>query len=156
MRDRLKRAFLRLRRPTIWDPSAIPESEKKYATPLKRVALPFYDLILVVAGFYAVRSGIPALDELFDPGVSFVVGLFFAALAVTAFVGISYPRLWRIEIGAKVLLMAVLGIYLVALRILSYQGSDTKDFVSGLVAATMVVPLLRLWILGTEIRDRGR
>lgn len=141
-------------RASIWHPSAIPFMERKYASPLKRVFLPLYDVIAVLAGWYAISSGIPSLDVLVPQEVSTVVGFLFITAATVALVGISFPAAWRVEIGAKLILFGILGTYLIALRVLAADGEGTRDFVGCVVAMAMLVPLLRLWVLGKEIGER--
>jgi hypothetical protein len=149
--------FRRVLAPTIWAPGAIPASEAKYATPLKRVALPLYDLGAVAAGIYAIRSGIPSLDALLPHAFADSLGYFFIAAAVVCLAGIVFPKLWAVEMIGKGFLFAFLGTYLIALRTLADQeGSGTRDFISAIVYMVMLVPLLRLWILGLEYRDRKK
>lgn len=143
----------RLVRHTVWEPGAIPASERKYAEPLKRYFLPALDIILIVGGFYAVHSGIPSLDQLLPDAVSDAISYTFAALALVALVGIAYPCLWAVEIIAKCLIVGILGMYFLALRSLAIDDSN-KDFVSVLVLGFILFPAFRLWILGRELRDR--
>jgi hypothetical protein len=150
----MKRMLLRLRAKTIWAPGAIPPEEKKYANPLKRFVLPAFDVAMIIAGFFAVRSGIPAIHDLFPYSVSAGFGYGFAGVAAACFIGIAFPRRWRTELFSKVALFGMLGLYLICLRVLAADDGGSRDFISAIVTATMLVPALRLWILGTEIRDR--
>jgi hypothetical protein len=151
----VKRVLGRVYKATVWHPSAIPPLERKYASPLKRMFLPMYDVVAVLAGYYAIFSGIPSLDALVPQAVSAVIGFLFITAAFVALVGISFPAAWRAEIGAKLILFGILGTYLIALRVLGIEDADgSRDFVGCVVAMAMLVPLLRLWVLGKEIRDR--
>lgn len=144
---------VRLWRSTIWAPGAIPKAEVKYAGPLKRVALPVFDLLLILGGYYAVIAGIPALDELLPDPVSDALGMLFAACAVVCLMGAVFPRLWPLEVVGKILVVAVLGMYFIALRTVD-GGSPTRLFISTAVVWGMVLPILRLWWLGTEYGAR--
>jgi hypothetical protein len=139
---------------TIWGKGQIPASEKKYATPLKRFFLPLFDVVMIVGGFYAVTSGIPAFEEQLPEALSDALGYLFAAVAVLCFLGIAIPKWFPLEIAAKILLFSLLGIYWLALRQLADDGSTGRDFISTFVFGCMLVPPLRLWILGIEITDR--
>jgi hypothetical protein len=141
-------------RHTVWHRDAIPLLERKYASPLKRAFLPMYDAIAVLAGIYAIYSGIPSLDALVPQMVSTVVGFLFIGAAVVALIGIAVPAAWRLEIAGKLVLFGILGTYLIALRVLAADGEGTRDFVGCVVAMAMLVPLLRLWVLGKEIGER--
>lgn len=146
-------ALRRLGRATIWAPGAIPPEERKYAGPLKRVALPVLDLLLIVGGFYAVRFGIPALDELMPEHISDFLGYLFVACAIVCLLGAVFPRLWTLEVAGKILVVAILGMYFVALRTVD-GGTPTRLFVSAVVLWSMVLPVLRLWWLGAEYGAR--
>lgn len=145
--------LVRLRRPTVWAPGAIPADEVKYAGPLKRVVFPLFDVALIVAGFYAVRSGIPSLDQLLPDRFSDALAYTFVLCAFGALLGIVYPALWAVEMIGKVLLVGILGMYFLALRTLA--GPDgNRDFISALVLAIVPWLLFRLWIIGVELRKR--
>jgi hypothetical protein len=93
--------------------------ERKYASPLKRAFLPLYDAIAVLAGFYAIYSGIPSLDALVPQMVSTIVGFLFITAAFVALAGIAFPAAWRLEIAGKLVLFGILGTYLIAWVVLS-------------------------------------
>jgi cytochrome bd-type quinol oxidase subunit 1 len=151
--SRLRNALAVFGRATIWAPGAIPTEERKYAGPLKRVALPALDVLLIVGGYYAVTSGIPALDELLPDDVSNFLGLLFAACAVVCLLGAVFPRLWTLEVAGKILVVAILGMYFIALRTLD-DDTLPRKFVSLVVLWGMVLPVLRLWWLGAEYGAR--
>jgi hypothetical protein len=139
---------------TIWAPGAIPEDETKYATPLKRVFLPLFDVVCVIAGIAAIHSGIPALDSQLPDLASRIIGYLFMAAALVALYGIATPTAWRIETVGKCILLFILACYFIALRILAGDGDGTRDFVSALVVGFSILPLIRLWILAFEREER--
>jgi hypothetical protein len=149
----VRRALRRVGGATIWAPGAIPIEERKYAGPLKRVALPVLDLILILGGIYAVTSGIPALDELLPDHVSDALGYLFMVCACVCLLGAAFPRLWAVEVAGKILVVAILGMYFVALRTVD-GGTTTRLFISAVVLASLVLPVLRLWWLGAEYGSR--
>jgi hypothetical protein len=151
--NKLKRAFARVGRASIWAPGAIPPDEIKYAGPLKRVALPVFDLLLIVGGIYAVSSGIPALDTLLPDAASNALGIIFVVCAVVCLFGAAFPRLWPVEMGGKILIVSILGMYFFALRLVD-GGTPTRLFVSAAVVWGLVLPVLRLWYLGVEYAGR--
>lgn len=149
----VRRALRRVGGATIWAPGAIPPEERKYAGPLKRVALPVLDLLLVLGGFYAVTSGIPALDDLLPEHVSDALGFLFVVCACVCLLGAAFPRLWGVEVAGKILVVAILGMYFIALRTVD-GGTPTRLFVSAVVLWSLVLPILRLWWLGVEYGAR--
>ncbi|MBF4625554.1 hypothetical protein [Clavibacter sp. VKM Ac-2872] len=149
-------ALRRIYAKTIWHPDAIPAAERKYASPLKRVFLPLFDALAVTAGWVAIQHGIPSIDRLLPAGISDLAGYLFLAAGFAALVGIAFPAAWAVEIAGKVLMFALLGVYLLALRHPSLNGEGTRDFIGCVVAMAMVLALYRLWILGRDIGDRRR
>jgi hypothetical protein len=143
----------RVARASIWAPGAIPKDELKYAHPLKRIFLPLLDVLIVIAGFYGVHSGIPSFDKLMPALASDILSLLFVAAGLVALFGISFPRLWAFEASAKYALVGMLGTYFVALTTVG-GSSQTRDFIACLVLVTMPFMLFRLWILGDEWQAR--
>lgn len=145
----------RVRRELIWGPGAIPPLERKYGDPLKRFVFPAFDIAMVIIGVRALQVGIPSIDSLFPQGVATGIYIAWVAVAALCFVGATVPRLWVLEIGGKVALFALLAVYLIALRVAAADDpGGSRDAVSVFVAVAMLFPLLRLWILGIEERDR--
>lgn len=145
-------------RASIWHREAIPASEAKYATPLKRVILPAFDIAVMVlgvlglgtGGFVALRLTLPAHVPCAIYGVIAITG-------VVCFVGIGFPRLWAVELLGKTLMLGAMLILLGAFL----QAGLTVPGHAGVVAAPMVVwgvliLLLRLWIIGVELGKRMR
>lgn len=141
-------------RSTVWAPGAIPESERKYAEPLKRFVFPMFDVVLLLVGVRGLGAGIPSIERIFPPGIA--TGYYVAVIvfSLVCLVGAVFPRLWVLEIIGKVSLFSFLTVYLIALRAVASTDGGARDAISLLVFTAMLIPLLRLWILGIEIRDR--
>lgn len=148
---RVRRLPERVARASIWAPGAIPVHERKWAVPLKRVALPVYDVLLVIAGYVGIHSGIPSLDRLLPPPVSITLAIILAVAAGAALLGIAFPRFWKLETAAKVAVIGLLGLYFAAVVTV---GGANREFVAVIVLLALPLPFLRLWILGIENRDR--
>lgn len=149
MRNPLRRLFAA----SIWAPEAITVDEWKYRN-LKRVLLPAIDLFFIFGGFSAVRFGIPAISEFFpDP----VVDAFSFTLSLVAFaclVGVSFPRLWAVEIVAKILLLVQLVTYVTSLFLLTAVGEGNRGFVLFVSAVAAAVILWRITLLAAEWQER--
>jgi hypothetical protein len=141
-------------RALIWHPGAIPASERKYAGPLKWFVFPAFDVIMAVVGFRSMFVGIPSIDALFPGPVAWSLSLVWGTLATVCFIGAIFPRLWPLEIAGKIALFIILTAYFIALRAAPALYDGARDTVTGLVLGAMLIPLLRLWILGIEERDR--
>jgi hypothetical protein len=144
----------RLCRATVWARGAIPMSERKYAGPLKWFVFPAFDVLMMVVGFRTMFVGIPSIDALFPPVVAWALSLVWGTVAGVCLVGAVFPKLWPLEIGGKIALFIILTLYLIALRAAPGTYDGSKDAVTGFVAGAMLIPTLRLWILGIEERDR--
>lgn len=136
---------------SIWAPGSIPILERKYAVPLKRFVLPGYDVILLVSGFIAVRSGIPALERLLPPGAAAMLAILLVLTSMAAFIGVAFPAMWRMEQVAKLAIVSVLGLYFAAVVTV---GGSSREFIAVIILLALPVPLFRLWLLGIEQRDR--
>lgn len=145
-------AALHLFRLSIWAPGAIPLEEHKWAVPLKRFALPLYDVVLVFGGLFAVESGVPALTRIIQDPLADILGYAFTVVALVCLAGIAFPRLWVYELIAKLIVVFFMGVYLFALIVTPDSGQ--RDFISAIVVLSLILPGFRLWIIGTEARDR--
>lgn len=149
--------FRRLWEASIWAKGALPLHEQKYRS-LKRVWLPLYDVVLVIAGINAVLYGSRLLDRLYGDFTD-VIGAFFSAIALVCLAGIAFPRLWAVEFVGKTLLVAMVIAYISAI-ILSpspaqVQANEPPNwFIVTMLAATLPLPLFRLELLTTELADR--
>lgn len=138
---------------SVWCSGAIPPLERKYADPLKRVVFPAFDLLMLILAIRSLHVGIPSIDALLPNLATTLLYWAWGLVAGLCFIGAAFPRLWKLEIGGKISLFAMLTVYLVALR-LNETGDGTKDATTVFVVVAMLFPMLRLWILGIEERDR--
>ena len=138
---------------SVWAKDAIPADEWKFRN-FKRVVLPVYDLLLVFAGVCAVVWGIPSFQEIYPPDVVDGIGWLLMIVATVCLFGVSFPRLWPVEMLGKVILVGIITAYLIAIFGLALQGVGTREFVMTVVALTLPLPVYRLGMLGTEYRDR--
>lgn len=137
---------------SIWAPGAIPPEDRIWAVPLKRFALPLYDFVLIFAGLFAVESGVPALTRILHDPFADALGYAFTVVAFVCFLGIAFPALWAYELVAKLVVVFFMGVYLFAL--IATPDSGQRDFISAIVVLSLILPGFRLWIIGTEARNR--
>jgi len=144
-------------RASIWHPGAIPWHERKYASPLKRVVFPVYDIIIVLVGLVGSQAGVAAISQAIpDPGPAFLYGGLMVAGAV-CFVGCAFPRLWVAEIIGKSVILTSLILLLGAMLAAPFRVEGYTGLTFAPVIGMMIlVPLLRLWILGIEMAERRR
>lgn len=153
----LRRALdTRLGRASIWHPDAIPhDAGYRYESPIKRVFLPAYDIIIVWLGLGGLVVPLQAVGQALPAPWPIVLYITLASAGAVCFVGIAFPRLWRAEITGKVsilglLAMLTVSMVLAGLTIPAHTGITITPILIGL----MIPPLIRLWTLGSELGDR--
>lgn len=141
-----------LYRASIWSPDAIPPGEWKYRN-LKRIWLPTYDVIAVIAGVVAALQGSPLLNRLFPDILVDGLGYGLAIIATVCLAGVAFPRLWAVEIVGKIILVALVAAY--ATMILLFPSTPQPNhFVVLMLAFSLPLPLFRLNLLGEEVKER--
>lgn len=145
--------LLALWRETVWHPDAIPPDEWKFRS-LKRLWLPVYDVIAVLAGIWATAFGSPILHRLFDENVIDLMGMTLTVAAAVCLLGVAFPRLWRVEIAGKVILVALLGGYAIAVMFFRANPDPSAGFIVFVLLLALPAPLFRLSLLGEEIKER--
>lgn len=138
---------------SIWAPDAIPIEEWKYRN-LKRIMFPVVDLLFVLAGIAAVREGVPAINEFF-PG--YIVTAFSYLLILAGFVcliGVSFPRLWPVEIAGKSVLLGLITGFILSLFILICFGESQRGFAFAIACVSICPIYWRLTLLGNEWQSR--
>jgi len=155
-RPALPRPVAALWQASIWHPDAIPlDAAHRYVSPFKRVFLPLYDVVILWLGLAGLVQGFRAIGQaLPGPGPT-VLYVALAAAAIAALFGCAFPRLWKVEVAGKVVILALLamiGITMViaGLTIPHHTGITITPMVVGL----SIPPLFKLWTLGREYGDR--
>lgn len=92
---------------SVWAPGALPDKTKSEREAL-RVIFPVFDLLMIAAGWFGYVFVVPALSEVFSNRLVDGLCVFFSAVAATCLVGVAFPCLWRIELYAKEVLLALL------------------------------------------------
>jgi|GEM_PF-2204068 len=144
-------------RASIWHPSAIPLHERKYAS-LKRVWLPLYDIVAAGAGVAAIVYGSRLLDRLYGPFTD-AIGGFFIAVALICLAGVSFPRLWAVELLGKFVLVGMIIAYISAIivspspeQLLAREAPSW--FIVAMLALNLWLPCWSIENLTTEWADR--
>lgn len=147
----------RLWRASIWHRDAIPEVERKYGSPLKRVLFPVYDIAVIILGVAGLRIGFQAVERAFPHPAEAVLYAVLTIAGVVCLIGCSFPRLWLQEIVGKFVILFTLGVVMVAMLVAGATlPGHTGFMVAPILIVMMLPPLLRLWILGWEIAARRR
>lgn len=147
----------RLWRASIWHRDAIPEVERKYGSPLKRVLFPVYDIAVIILGVAGLQIGFQAVARAFPHPAEVVLYAVLTIAGLVCLIGCSFPRLWLQEIVGKFVILFTLGVVMVAMLVAGATlPGHTGFMVAPILIVMMLPPLLRLWILGWEIAARRR
>ena len=138
---------------SIWAPNAIPSDEWKYRN-LKRVMFPVIDVIFILSGLSAAYYGVPAISEFYHRGVVDSFALAMSLSGFAALLGVAFPKLWALEIGAKSVLLGLMVVYFTSLFILTRIGEGNRGFVLGIAAVAIAPVIWRLSLLGNEWQQR--
>lgn len=139
---------------SVWATGAIPPEEWKYRN-LKRVVFPGIDLVLTAAGLTAFTRGIPAITEFYPVWVTTILASVLTTAGVVSFLGVSFPKLWPMELVGKVILLGILVIYFASLFVLTFfANDDSRSFVM-YIALGFIIPIgWRMGIAGVEWQER--
>lgn len=143
----------RILRASIWARGAVPASEGRAASDVKRGLLPAFDLVLIGAAILAIRGGMPSFAIIYNDTVSDVAAWALLITTTGCLVGVSFPRLWLLEALAKSVMIAILLVYSGVLLGLS-AVEPTRGFVGGVTLAVCLLPAWRILWLGREYRSR--
>lgn len=147
--------FQRLYRASIWHPDAIPVLELKYAAALKRRLFPAVDLICIYMGVWGAHYGLPSVDTTYGGIAGRLGGVLFALLGAAALMGIAFPRLYVVEMLAKIALAGCLVTYgLLVVLTASMADDPSRAYVLGLIAIGLCLFQYRLNILRDERVER--
>lgn len=140
-------AVARLLGPPVWARGGVPAHMKDQQLDV-RVLLPIFDIGLMVLGIYGAHKTVPALDEVYDPHVvdAFAYGL--VAVAAIALIGVIFPRLEWLELGAKFVLMGILSVYpAILLWTALFEGQEGRFFAGIGLGLLGLIPFRRIYQL---------
>jgi len=137
---------------SVWAPSGISAPDWRFRG-IFRFVLPVTDLLFLWFGIVGCLNGVRSLQE--AVGTEWQVG-WSAGVALASFgalVGVSFPKLWGLELAAKCVLIGLVSAYvLVAVgNILEPHASAT----AGLVVILILLPIWRVGDLGFVAWQRG-
>jgi hypothetical protein len=136
---------------TVWHADVTDPEEWKYRT-MRRIWLPIFDLMAIVASIWAILHGSPILNKLIqnDVAVNVLGGVMFIT-SLVCLVAVIMPALWKVEIVAKIVLMSLLAGYATAILLMNQPPDWFPVFI---ISMTLPLPFLRLSVLGEEIKER--
>jgi hypothetical protein len=151
--DARTRALIRA---SIWDRAAIPhDAAYRYVSPIKRVFLPAYDVIILWIGLAGLVVPLQAVGQAVPEPWPMVLYIALAVAGIACFFGCAFPRLWRVEITGKVAILGLLSMLTVSMVLAGFTiPGHTGITITPILIGLMIPPLIRLWTLGSELGDR--
>lgn len=141
-------------RATIWHRNAIPPHEGEIARDVKRWLLPALDIALIIGAFRGIHGGMPTFALVFNDTASYVGAVAVLAFAIGCLVGVSFPRLWLLELISKCGLGFILATYGVLLMVAAAGEYPARGIVAGACSGVAIVILWRVFWLAREWRRR--
>lgn len=138
----------RIAKASVWAKGALPEQERKYWG-LYRWCFPLVDALFFYFGVVGWHNGVASVQEAasVDWQTTWSAGV--ALCALFAFVGVVFPKLWPIELAAKLVLISLVSMY-VAIHIQRGIDDPTITATAGLIVSLVIFPTWRLGDLAVE------
>lgn len=135
--------FARLFSASVWARGAVPAHERDDQLDA-RFFLPLFDVGIIILGIFGAMNHIPALDQHYPEPLVDALAYSLSLAGALALVGVSFPRLERLELCAKFFLIAALAVY-PAVLLLTAAGGDNQRWVAGIGLALLVlIPFRRV------------
>jgi hypothetical protein len=144
----------RIGRATIWHPAAIPPHEGEVAREVKRYLLPGIDLALIIGAVRGIHGGMPTFALVFNDTASYIGAIAVLVFSVGCLIGVSFPRLWLLELASKCGLGLVLASYGVLLMAAAAGEYPARGIVGGACSGVAAVIVWRVFWLAREWRRR--
>lgn len=106
--------------------------------------LPLTDVFFMMFGLVGWWQGVGTVREATSPTEQGWWSLALAMCATLALVGVSFPRLWLLELIAKILLIAAVVFYIVIL----FSRGTVNPQVTATAGLIMILVLLPIWRVG--------
>jgi hypothetical protein len=102
-----------------------------------------------IAGWW---QGIDSVQEAASPSWQVYWSSFLAIAAAVALVGVAFPRLWWLELCAKVPLISLISVYIIVLLERGITMPQVQA-TAGLVVVLVLTPIWRVWDLSGNLWD---
>ena len=149
----MKSLLRRLYRSSVWHPDNLDPGAYVYRN-LERVWLPVFDLICALIGFLAMVYGSRILNAQYAGWFVDLMGYTLMTSSLVALIGVCFPRLWTLEVGAKIVMLGLLGAYSATIWASFFTGQVQSGFVAAMLMLPVLFPLFRLQVLGEERKKR--
>lgn len=127
---------------SVWAPNGVSAKDWRFRG-IFRFVLPVTDLLFGWFGIVGWLNGVTSVKE--AVGSDWQVGwsVLVAVSAFLAFVGVSFPKLWAVELVGKVALIGLVSAY-----VLVAVGNVFQPHTSATVGLVIILILLPIWRVG--------
>lgn len=138
---------------TVWSSSGVPADAWRFRG-LFRFVFPLTDLLFCYFGVVGYVGGVLSVRA--AAGVQFTTwwSALIAVSAAAAFVGVSVPKFWLLELIGKIILIGLVAAY-VALYLQRALTDFAASSTTGLVVILILLPIWRVGDLGFVAWTRG-
>lgn len=148
-RSLLRRTF----RASVWAREGVPAADWRYRG-LYRFVFPFTDLFFCYFGVVGWINGVVSVQKAAGADYATAWSGAIALAALAALVGVSFPRLWLVELLGKIALIGLVSSY-VALYLQRIVTDFHTSATTGLVIILILLPIWRVGDLGFVAWQRG-
>lgn len=141
----------RLWRESVWSPNGVSKEDWRFRGVFRWV-LPLTDVFFIWFGVAGWWQGIDSVQEAASPSWQVYWSSFLALTAALALLGVSFPRLWYIELIAKGPLVSLVSVYIFVLLERGITMPQVQA-TAGLVVILILMPIWRIWDLSGNLWD---
>jgi hypothetical protein len=146
--------FKRLVAASIWASGNIRPEDWRFRG-IFRVVLPVGNLIFLYFGVVGFARGVGSVTDVTNTTYAAFWSGAIALTSLACLVGVAFPKLGKLELGAKLVLIGLVASYVAVLTARSFEipGSQAT---AGLMSALIVLPIWRVLDLGFQLRKQKR
>lgn len=145
--------FKRIRDATVWASAGVPAESWRFRG-IFRFVLPLTDLLFLWFGVVGWVNGVGPVQHAAGAHWQMWWSLSVALAAAAAFVGVAFPKLWALELSAKIVLIGLVSGYL-AIFLTRGITDPHVTAVAGLETILILLPVWRVGDLGFVAWQRG-
>ena len=146
--------FKRLFAASIWASGNIRPEDWRFRG-IFRVVLPVGNLIFLYFGVVGFARGVGSVTDATNTTYAAFWSGAIALASLACLVGVAFPKLGKLELGAKIVLIGLVASYVAVLTARSFEVPGSQA-TAGLMSALIVLPVWRVLALGFQLRKQKR
>lgn len=150
----MRELILRVARASVWHRDGLPEQHRRFRG-IFRYVLPLSDILFLYFGIVGWHNGIRSVEEAAGQEWQTWWSLGIAVSAFVALVGVSFPKLWLVEVVGKIPLISLVWLYIF---LFLARGADDEKVTAtaGLIVILILLPIWRVADLGFASWEQQR